>query len=67
MEGIQRRAINIIYPGLNYKEALEETGVCKPYARQEANSLKLFNEILEFKDQNLGGILPPLKAHTLLD
>ena len=62
MERIQRRAMNIIYPGLNYKAALEETAFGELYARRETNSLKLFNEIFKFKDHKLGDLLPPLNS-----
>ena len=47
MERTQRQAMNIIYPGLNYKKGLEETEVCKLYAWREAYSLTLFNEIFK--------------------
>ena len=46
IERIQRRALSIIYPDLNYKDALTESGDITLYERRERASQKFFQQIL---------------------
>ena len=47
IEQIQRRALSIIYPDLNYKDALTESGEITLYERRERASQKFFQRILD--------------------
>ena len=48
IERIQRRALlSIIYPDLNYKDALTESGEITLYERRERASQKFFQRILD--------------------
>ena len=46
LEGCQRRALRIIYPGCSYDEALSMTGLVPLHKRRELLSDKLFNSLL---------------------
>ena len=47
IERIQRRALSIIYPDLNYKDALTESGEITLYERRERASQKFFQRIID--------------------
>ena len=47
IERMQRRALSIIYPDLNYKDALTEFGEITLYERRERASQKFFQRILD--------------------
>ena len=58
LEGCQRRALRIIYPGCSYDEALSMTGLVPVHKRRELLRDKLFNSILCNPSHKLYSLLP---------
>ena len=69
IERIQRRALSIIYPDLNYKDALTESGEITLYERRERASQKFFQRILDdpcHKLYNLISKVDPASSYNFL-
>ena len=64
LERIQKRSLRIIYPDLNYSEALNKTSMSTFQDRREHLCCKLFMEIVDNKGHKLHHLLPPLNAIT---
>jgi len=62
IERIQRRALSIIYPDLDYRDALTESGETTLYERRERASWKFFQRILENPSHKLHNLIS--KAHS---
>ena len=68
IERIQRRALSIIYPDLDYKDALTESGEITLYERRERTSQKFFQRILDdpcHKLHNLISKVDPASSYNL--
>ena len=59
IERIQKRTIQIIFPGISYSSALAESGLLSLYERREFLSNKLFNDIVISSKDKLKSLLPP--------
>ena len=46
LERLQKRALQIIYPGMSYNQALEFSGMPTLFKSREEISSKLFNEVV---------------------
>ena len=64
LERIQKRSLRIIYPDLNYSEALTKSSMSTFHDRRELLCRKLFIEIVDNKGHKLHHLLPPLNAIT---
>ena len=60
IEQIQKRALRIIYPYVDYREALEMGNLERLNDRREKLCEKLFREIEENEDHKLHGLLPEM-------
>ena len=59
LERIQKRAMSIILPDFQYRDALKIANIATLYDRRESLSLKLFNEVSHTNDHKLASLLPP--------
>ena len=63
IEGIQKRAMRIIYPDMTYNDALINAGISTLQNRREKLSCKLFDNIVSMDDHKLIKLLPPRTAN----
>ena len=59
LERLQKRALQIIYPGMSYNQALEFSGLPTLFKRREEILSKLFNEVVGDPRHTLHKLLPP--------
>ena len=64
LERVQRRALKIIYPELNLKEAIEQAKMTTLRNRREKLSQKLFTSIRENREHKLYHPLPEENSQT---
>ena len=64
LERVQRRALKIIYPELNSKEAIKQAKMTTLKNRREKLSQKLFTSIQENREHKLYHLLPEGNLQT---
>ena len=64
LERVQRRALKIIYPELNLKEAIEQAKMTTLKNRREKLNQKLFTSIQENREHKLYHLLPEENSQT---
>ena len=65
LEKIQRRALRIIFPDLDYQEALKRCNIATLHQRRQWLTERLFNEIKDNSLHKLHGLLPPRDLSTV--
>ena len=58
LERVQKRALRIVYPHMEYNEALTASGLETLLARRQAACVKLFNSILDNPQHKLNELVP---------
>ncbi len=62
LEKVQKRALKFISPNLNYAESLSHHGLESLSTRRHNLCMKLYNSMLDLKDQRFSSLLP--KQHN---
>ena len=65
LEKIQRRALRIIFPDLDFQEALKRCNIATLHQRRQWLTERLFNEIKDNSLHKLHGLLPPRNLSTV--
>ncbi len=65
LERVQRRAMRIIFPGMRYREALEQGNLQSLYDRRECLCKKLFEQMEQGHSHKLKNLLPSLNTSSL--
>ena len=65
LEGIQKRAMRIIYPSTSYQEALTIAGLVPFVERRQQLTDKLFKQISNDKTHKLNKLLPSENSSTI--
>ena len=60
LESLQKRAMRIIHPFVNYRDALELANLETAYNRRQARTTKLFQEVSKKTEHKLHRFLPKL-------
>jgi hypothetical protein len=65
LERIQKRAMQIIFPNINYQDALKNSNLLSSYERREYLTNKLFEEICSDPNHKLHYLVPKLNETDL--